>query len=100
MNKSGYVYLIQYPNNHYKIGRSKSPANRLKQLQRTSPQRLYLLHTIRTPDMVALEKALHQQYGTKKDRRGEYFRLSDDDVWAIASLISPKLLDAASQAAE
>ena len=82
----GYVYLIQYPQNHFKIGRSKSPTKRFKQLQRTSPQRLYLLHTIQTLDMVALEKELHQKYGTKKDRRGEYFRLSDEDVWEIAKI--------------
>lgn len=82
---SGYVYLIQYPSGCYKIGRSKSPTSRFLQLQRTSPQRLYLLHTVWTRDMVALEKALHQQYGTKKDRRGEYFRLSEDDVIKIAS---------------
>ena len=84
MPQSGYVYLIQYPGDRYKMGRSKSPTKRFLQLQRTSPVRLYLLHTIWTRDMVALEKTLHQQYGTKKDRRGEYFRLSKDDVIAIA----------------
>lgn len=85
-SKPGYVYLIQYPENRFKLGCSHSPAKRLRQLQRTAPQRLYLLHSVWSPDMFALEKELHQRYGLKKDKRGEYFRLSEDDVNAIAQV--------------
>lgn len=41
-----YVYIIQSELGLYKIGRSKNPAKRLKQLQTASPIKLFLIHTI------------------------------------------------------
>lgn len=59
---------------------------RFRQLQRTSPRRIYLLWSMWFDDMFAIERNLHQQYGTKRDKRGEYFRLSVEEVEAIASI--------------
>ena len=85
-SRSGYIYLIEYPNKHYKIGRGKSAITRHRQLQRTAPTRIYLLWSLWVEDMFAKEDELHQLYGVKKDKSGEYFRLSEGDVKAIAGM--------------
>lgn len=84
-SRSGYVYLIKYPIG-YKIGRSKKPWQRLRQLQGVSPQRLYLITSIFSHDAVALEKELDNKYCHLKDDRTEFYNLTDQHVSEIINL--------------
>lgn len=52
-----FVYLIKYEDaNLYKIGISKNPKNRLKQLQTSNPQNLLLLEQFKTNYGFKLER--------------------------------------------
>lgn len=76
----GFVYLIKYADsNLYKIGLSKNPSERLKQLQSAISEKLTLLHTIKTSDMMELESYFHQMFAASR-ARSEWFELSNDDV--------------------
>lgn len=84
-SKSGYVYLLLYPDG-YKIGRSKRPWQRRKQLQGMHPARIYHVCSIFTHDAVRLEDELHQRYADCKDDRREFFKLTDKEVTEITRL--------------
>jgi hypothetical protein len=80
----GYCYLLWYKDlNIYKIGFGKSAIKRHLQLQRTYPKPLVLVDSCYCFNPRLLEKQLHQQYGSKRERRGEFFVLNDDDVVGI-----------------
>lgn len=77
----GYCYLLWYRDvNIYKIGFGKSAQKRLVQLQRTYPKPLVLVDSCYCFNPRLLEKQLHQKFGSKRERRGEFFNLNDDDV--------------------
>lgn len=80
----GYVYLIT-DGTFFKIGQSITPKKRLAAMRTTSPSELVLLHVIATDDMDTLETRLHSKF-SKKNIRGEWFRLTDGDVKYITSL--------------
>jgi hypothetical protein len=77
----GYLYFISEEqfNNKVKIGISKNPEKRLKQLQTGNPNKLVIIHTIQSPDYKLLERTLHDICG---DLRlvGEWFELSESDL--------------------
>lgn len=80
----GDCYLLWYKDlNIYKIGFGKSAKKRHLQLQRTYPKPLYMIDSCHCYNPRLLEKQLHQQYGLKRERRGEFFQLNDDDVASI-----------------
>ena len=80
----GYCYLFWYRDlNIYKIGFGKSAQKRLLQLQRTYPKPLIMVDSCYCFNPKLLEKQLHQKYGSKRERRGEFFKLDDDDVVAV-----------------
>ncbi|QYB17371.1 hypothetical protein PV-S19_0007 [Pacmanvirus S19] len=60
-NRNGYLYFItELPfNSKVKIGISKNPEKRLKQLQTGNPNKLIIYHTIKSPDYKELEKTMH-----------------------------------------
>lgn len=71
-----YVYLIQnLETSRYKIGVSKNPSKRLKQLQTGSGEELKLVHTFETNNARKIESALHRIYMQHKTM-GEWFDLS------------------------
>ena len=80
----GYVYLLQ-AGPYYKIGVSADPDKRLEQLSTIPPFDIELLHTIETPDMYALEFALHERFADKR-KNGERFELCPADVEYIKGL--------------
>jgi hypothetical protein len=85
-NRSGYVYLIKgETGERYKIGRSKNPDSRFKQLKLSSSEELLLVHTIKTSNMVKLEEDLHKKYGSKKVHT-EWFDLSKNDLSEIMEM--------------
>jgi predicted GIY-YIG superfamily endonuclease len=77
------VYLIYSTSGHFKIGYSKNPEARLKQLQQT--QGVYEYSLIQTMPFVSSEEArkaevdFHQQYEEKRIR-GEWFLLEPRDL--------------------
>lgn len=82
---SGYVYLLLYPDG-YKIGHSKKPWQRQKQLQGMHPKRIYHVCSVFSTDAKALEQELHQKYAMQRDDRREFFKLSDQQVSEIIKL--------------
>jgi hypothetical protein len=84
-SKSGYVYLLLYPDG-YKIGRSKKPWQRRKQLQGANIKRIYHICSIFTHDAPALENELHEKYSETRCDRREYFKLSEKQVLEIMAL--------------
>lgn len=80
----GYVYLLKC-GNHYKIGQSKKPRTRLKQLRTGSPHPIEVVHTLRTPHFRQVEQMLHRRFASKRGE-GEWFLLSEEDVGHIKSL--------------
>lgn len=83
--QSGYIYLITSKDGLYKIGLSKDVMSRIKTLGVTLPFEIEPIHTIKTDDMVGLEKELHSRFESKRIR-GEWFALETDDVEYIKSL--------------
>ncbi len=91
MNIWGYCYLLWYKDlNIYKIGFGKSAKKRHLQLQRTYPKPLYLVDSCYCFNPRLLEKQLHQEFSSRRERRGEFFLLDDDDVVSILQTFSSK----------
>ena len=76
-SKSGYVYLLLYPEG-YKIGYSKKPWQRQKQLQGMHPARIYHVCSVLSANAKALEKKLHNKYAMQRNDSREFFKLSVD----------------------
>ena len=75
-----------YESGCYKIGRSKRPWQRRKQLQGMHPARIYHVCSIFTHNAVALEKELHQRYAHCRTDSREFFKLTDEEVTEITKL--------------
>jgi hypothetical protein len=82
-----FTYICVDRNNGlYKIGKSKSPKVRERTLQSEKPS-IEMLFTIKGEH----EKELHAKYHSKRVR-GEWFRLTDDELSDIQKLIELKKL--------
>lgn len=68
------VYVIAHPNGYYKIGVSKNPANRLKQLQTATPYQLTLHGLFQSNAPQIAEQAIHHVHDDYRVR-GEWFDL-------------------------
>lgn len=77
----GQVYLMK-SGHHYKIGRSNAAGRRAYELAIQLPERLEMVHVIRTDDAVGIERYWHQRYESKR-LNGEWFALSKADVAAF-----------------
>lgn len=73
-NKSGFLYLIENGHNEYKIGKSKHPKKRLKELQTASPTKLKLIEFVECEYYHFVEIALHN-YLNFCQMEGEHFKL-------------------------
>jgi len=83
------VYFIQAggPKGCIKIGHSRYPASRLRELQTGCPDALTLLGSVRGP--VELEKALHLYFSDERVRSdGEWFRSSERLLRTINKMCS------------
>lgn len=85
-NTAGYVYLLNEVNgDHYKIGRTRNPENRLQTFNVKLPYRVEYTHLIETDDMYTLEAQLHSRYNHCRVD-GEWFALTPSEVAEIKSL--------------
>ena len=71
-----YIYLIQsLENSHYKIGISKNPKRRIKELQTGNSSELRLVETYQSVYAVNIERALQRRY-SYLHKEGEWFDMS------------------------
>ena len=84
-----HLYIIQSSNNGcFKIGRSKHPEKRLKQLQTGSPYKLKLVLVLKNEG--AYEKSLHRLFPKREIKcKGEWFDF--DLIGYLPDHISEKL---------
>lgn len=72
-----YIYLMQsLENSYYKIGVSKSPNSRIKQLNTGNPSPIKLIESYPTEMAYKIEKILHRKYAYAKIKNKEWFDLS------------------------
>lgn len=74
----GFVYLMK-SGKYFKIGRSKFAERREFELKILLPEKLELVHKIKTDDPVGIERYWHDRFKDKR-KRGEWFDLSVSDV--------------------
>lgn len=84
-SRRGFVYLLKSPSGAYKIGRTKNPKDRKRTFNVKLPFEIEFISLIKTPNMVNLERQLHDRF-SRKHIDGEWFNLNEKDVQYIKSL--------------
>jgi hypothetical protein len=74
----GYVYLIR-SGRYYKIGRSNSVGRRERELAVQLPDKVKLVHSIKSTDPVGIERYWHGRFEDRR-KNGEWFELGPDDI--------------------
>jgi hypothetical protein len=77
----GYVYLAK-SGRYYKVGRSAAVGRREYELAIQLPERLEMVHVIRTDDPCGIEAYWHRRFESKHTN-GEWFSLDAKDVAAF-----------------
>lgn len=77
----GEVYLVK-SGHHYKIGMTNNPVRRGNEIRIQLPERMDLIHSIKTDDPVGIERYWHKRFEPKR-MQGEWFDLNSADVRAF-----------------
>ena len=77
----GYVYLIR-SGRYYKIGRSNSSGRRKYELAIQLPEKVNMVHEIKTDDPVGIEAYWHTRFAAQR-KNGEWFDLAAADIVAF-----------------
>jgi hypothetical protein len=83
--KEGFVYLGMLKidsKKRYKIGKTNLVERRNSELSLQLPEKLELVHYIKTDDMSGIETYWHKRFA-EKNTNGEWFDLSSDDLRAF-----------------
>ena len=81
----GYIYVLKADNGLYKIGRSKTPTERIRSLETKLPYELETVLILESGNYIQLELDLHQHFSNKR-KQGEWFILGPEDIEYIRSL--------------
>lgn len=81
----GVVYLLRM-GKHYKIGKTNNPAQRYSQLKIQLPEKVIVVHEIKTNNIDWLERHWHNVFGAKRTN-GEWFLLDGKDVTEFLSCL-------------
>jgi hypothetical protein len=77
----GFVYLMK-SGRFFKIGKSNSVGRREYELSIQMPEKLDIVHAIKTDDLSGIEAYWHKRFADKR-KKGEWFDLSNEDVKAF-----------------
>lgn len=77
----GWVYLLQ-SGEFFKVGRSDNLEKRIKQISVSLPEKVDLIHSIRTDDPPGIEAYWHRRFADVR-KNGEWFKLSPAEVKAF-----------------
>lgn len=81
----GFVYLLRADNGIYKIGCTKRPDARIKQLGIQLPYELEVICLLPAQDMRLLESKLHERFNERRVN-GEWFQLTESDIEEIKQM--------------
>lgn len=80
MRDKAYVYIIKVsPDGIYKIGVSKNPEKRIKQLQTGNPEKIELIKTFLSSYPYKMENVFHRRF-KRNHVQGECYYLSQEDI--------------------
>ena len=82
---SGYIYLAKSDTGHYKIGRSKTPEDRVEHFNTKMPVEVKMIYFFGADDYKEAEKRLHDKYDESRET-GEWFNLTAGQVADIQSI--------------
>jgi hypothetical protein len=80
------VYVLRADNGLVKIGQTKRPKDRFRTFNTGLPYDLECIHLIEHNDFLELEVYLHSRFERNRVR-GEWFRLSDEEIRDIPSVV-------------
>lgn len=82
----GWVYIAKSDTGHYKIGRSKTPVERVKHFDTIMPVEVAVVSMIPCDDTKAAEKRLHKMYDRYREK-GEWFIIPDKYLGSLLNFI-------------
>lgn len=78
----GFVYMLRN-DRRYKIGFTKSPIRRFREVRLELPDETIRVHAIETDDPIGIESYWHKRFASKRIRDSEWFELDGNDIRAF-----------------